>query len=60
VCEGPDHLQEELDIVMKNKGEGIMLRNPDSMYERVRSSNLLKVKVFEDAEATVIGTTVST
>lgn len=32
-----------------------MLRHPDSMYEKRRSNNLLKVKTFHDEEATIIG-----
>lgn len=32
-----------------------MIKNPNSMYEGRRSDHLLKVKKFEDAEATVIG-----
>ena len=36
-------------------GEGVMLRDPDSAYERKRSSTLLKVKSFQDADATVVG-----
>jgi DNA ligase-1 len=32
-----------------------MLREPGSRYERKRSGTLLKVKTFQDAEATVIG-----
>jgi DNA ligase-1 len=32
-----------------------MLRQPGSTYERKRSATLLKVKTFQDAEATVIG-----
>ena len=35
-------------------GEGIMLRYPHSTYERTRSKNLLKVKIFTDSEAKVI------
>ena len=35
--------------------EGVMLRDPDSLYERKRSRSLLKVKSFLDADATVIG-----
>lgn len=34
--------------------EGIMLRNPASLYEFGRSHNLLKVKVFQDTEVEVI------
>lgn len=43
------------DKVIDNGGEGMMLRDPESMYERKRSFALLKVKKFEDSEATVIG-----
>jgi len=32
-----------------------MLKDPNSKYEGIRSFSLLKVKRFEDAEATVIG-----
>jgi len=36
-------------------GEGLMLRKPQSTYERTRSTSLLKVKKFLDAEAVVTG-----
>ena len=36
-------------------GEGLMLRQPKSLYAVGRSNTLLKVKTFHDAEATVIG-----
>lgn len=32
-----------------------MIKDPDSLYEHKRSNALLKVKRFDDAEATVIG-----
>ena len=35
-------------------GEGLMLRQPGSKYVAGRSSTLLKVKTFHDAEAVVI------
>lgn len=44
-----------MDKVIAKKGEGIMLRDPNSLYEGRRSDKLLKVKKFDDAEATVIG-----
>ena len=40
--------------VIKMKGEGLMIKDPDSLYEQKRSNKLLKVKQFDDAEATVI------
>jgi DNA ligase-1 len=44
-----------MDKICGGKGEGVMLKDPNSKYERTRSFSLLKVKRFEDAEATVIG-----
>lgn len=38
-------------------GEGVMLRRADSIYERIRSQTLLKVKNFHDSEAIVKGYT---
>ena len=54
-CRSIDHLREELARVEALGGEGLMLRQPGSTYEVGRSSTLLKVKTFHDAEATVIG-----
>lgn len=54
-CEGADHVLKELAKVEKLGVEGLMLRAPNSMYESGRSSTLLKVKSFFDAEATVVG-----
>jgi DNA ligase-1 len=53
-CRGPEHLREELELVLAAGGEGLMLRQPGSRYEAGRSSTLLKVKRFHDAEAQVI------
>jgi DNA ligase-1 len=54
-CVEPNHLVTELARVEALGGEGIMLRAPGSLYEGKRSSTLLKVKTFHDAEGTVIG-----
>ncbi len=35
--------------------EGLMLRDPASLYERKRSATLLKVKSFLDSDATIVG-----
>jgi DNA ligase-1 len=48
-------LDEEMKKVMVLKGEGLMIKDPNSMYEPKRSKLLLKVKQFDDTEATVIG-----
>ena len=54
-CAGLDHLRAELARVEALGGEGLMLRRPGSRYEVGRSSSLLKVKTFHDAEARVVG-----
>jgi len=53
-CEGREHLKNTLANVESKGGEGIMLRQPDSKYVGARSSTLLKVKSFQDAEARVL------
>lgn len=54
-CKNTEHLKEELARIEALGGEGLMLREPGSLYVAGRSSTLLKVKTFHDAEATVIG-----
>jgi DNA ligase-1 len=53
-CKGIDHLKKELARVESLGGEGLMMRQPKSKYEVGRSSTLLKVKSFKDAEARVV------
>jgi len=53
-CQGVRQLLAERDRVVKMGGEGLMLRQPESQYEPRRSPTLLKVKPYDDAEATVI------
>jgi len=55
ICKDKDHLEEWMDKICGGKGEGVMIKDPKSQYERRRSYSLLKVKRFDDAEATVIG-----
>jgi DNA ligase-1 len=55
LCTGLDHLKEELARVEALGGEGLMMRRPGSHYEVGRSSTLLKVKSFHDAEGRVVG-----
>jgi DNA ligase-1 len=55
ICEGKDDLQERLDAVIDIKGEGLMLRHPDSLYEHKRSNKLLKVKKWYYDTAVIIG-----
>jgi len=53
-CQGVDHLRAELDRLDALGAEGLMLRQAGSRYESGRSSTLLKVKRFHDAEARVL------
>ncbi|HEY4330841.1 MAG TPA: DNA ligase [Phycisphaerae bacterium] len=54
LCTGKEHLKEELARVEALGAEGLMLRQPQSLYVVGRSSTLLKVKSFKDDEALVI------
>lgn len=54
-CEGAKQLLAERDRVVALGAEGLMLRQPKSAYEPTRSPTLLKVKPYDDAEATIIG-----
>ena len=53
-CQGMTQLLTERDRIVALGGEGLMLRKPESIYEPKRSPTLLKVKPYDDAEATVI------
>jgi DNA ligase-1 len=55
LCTDLDHLRRELARVEALGGEGLMLRQPGSKYAAGRSSTLLKIKSFHDAEARVLG-----
>ena len=48
-------LDAELKKVTDKDGEGLMLREPNQKYEYRRVDTMLKVKVFHDEEAVVIG-----
>ena len=54
-CLSLDHLRGELARIEALGGEGLMLRQPRSKYTVGRSTTLLKVKTFKDAEARVVG-----
>lgn len=47
-------LYNKLDLVIANKGEGLMLHNGDAFYQHGRNSNILKLKKYQDAEAIVL------
>jgi DNA ligase-1 len=54
-CRSLEALRVELGRIESLGGEGLMLRQPGSKYVVGRSTTLLKVKTFHDAEATVTG-----
>jgi DNA ligase 1 len=56
-CESTEQLKTLLRDFEATGSEGVMLREPGSMYESGRSSTCLKVKTFFDDEAEVIGYT---
>lgn len=49
------HLRTLLEEIEFAGGEGIMLRDPESLYERKRSNTLLKLKSMRDIDAVVVG-----
>ena len=49
-----DHLQQELQRIEQLGGEGLIVRKPDAFYSAGRSMEILKVKSYQDAEATVV------
>lgn len=53
--EDETELMATLDEIVAGGGEGLMLRRSDSYYRRGRSDDLLKLKVYQDAEAVVVG-----
>ncbi len=54
-CASREMLQLALELICEQGGEGLMLRQPGSTYVHARSTTLLKVKKWHDAEAIVEG-----
>ena len=48
------HLFTQLDNIVKHHGEGLMLHYQNAFYKAGRVSHLMKLKKYQDAEATVI------
>lgn len=46
-------LRKKLESLVSDGGEGLMLHRGDSLYQGARTDDLLKLKLFEDAEAQV-------
>lgn len=57
LCKKPQDLLKYLDKIIAKGGEGVVIRNPESIWEPRRSHDCLKVKKFYDAEAIVQGLT---
>ena len=53
-CKGQDHLQSYLKTITESGGEGVMLRQPGSLYHSGRTSTLRRVKEFTDTEVKFI------
>ena len=53
-CKNKTNMNKYLEKLINQKAEGLMLKNPELEYFDGRSSNILKVKKFSDAEAKVI------
>jgi DNA ligase-1 len=54
-CESGEQIMTDLEKYEKMGAEGLMLKNPASLYEKKRSKHLLKVKSSEDAEVEITG-----
>ena len=54
-CLSKAHLDEYEQNLIDLGAEGVMLRKPGSLYQHKRSSDLLKLKRFQSAEAEVVG-----
>ena len=53
-CEGKEHLQQFNKSIIEKGGEGVILREPGSLYESGRSSGLRKYKPYLDTEVKVV------
>jgi DNA ligase-1 len=51
---GSSHLKEYFDSIIAKGGEGVMLREPQSLYKSGRSNSLRKFKPYFDTEVKVI------
>lgn len=56
-CNDLEYMLSMYDQIIEQGGEGLMLRNPNVVYEFCRTSNLLKVKPELELECVVVGHT---
>ncbi|VAW41208.1 DNA ligase (ATP) [hydrothermal vent metagenome] len=52
--ESRDEISKELQRIEKLGGEGLIIRKADALYKQGRSSEILKVKSYDDMEAVVL------
>ena len=53
-CKSREHLKEFMKEIIDMKGEGVMLREPQSLYEAGRSKSMRRYKEFKDTEVLVV------
>ena len=54
ICSGKEHLKRFNESIIAKGGEGVMLREPGSLYKQGRSTSLRKYKPLFDADVKVI------
>ena len=54
ICRDAEHLSQFLKEIKSKGGEGVIIKNPDMEYHTGRSPYILKVKISDDMEGTVI------
>jgi DNA ligase-1 len=55
LCASHEHLEQYEHDLITLGAEGVMIRKPQSLYKHSRSSDLLKIKRFQSAEAEIVG-----
>lgn len=53
--ENQNNLNQFYESIIKNQGEGIVIRKNLSPYEKGRSKNAMKLKPYDDAECELVG-----
>ena len=53
-CNGKEHLKQFSSEILAKGGEGVVLREPGSVYKAGRSTSLRKFKEYFDAEVKVL------
>ena len=57
IIQNKEHQKNYFNQIEEKKGEGIVVRDPNSLYINKRTSKALKVKKFKDSECKLIGFT---